>query len=55
VHIAIADIHRDPESFPNPHEFDPERFSSQRVSALDPHAFLPFSMGIRSCIGKPYL
>jgi cytochrome P450 len=51
VSISIADIHRDPESFPNPDEFDPERFSPERVVSLDPWAFIPFSMGIRNCIG----
>jgi cytochrome P450 len=51
VVISIVDIHRDPESFPNPDEFNPERFSSERAVSLDPWAFIPFSMGIRNCIG----
>jgi cytochrome P450 len=52
VIISIADIHRDPESFPKPDEFDPERFSPERAAAIDPWAFIPFSMGIRNCIGN---
>jgi cytochrome P450 len=52
VLISIADIHRDPESFSKPEEFDPERFSEERTAELNPSAFLPFSMGIRNCIGN---
>jgi cytochrome P450 len=51
IFISIADIHRDPESFPKPDEFDPDRFSVERAATLDPWAFIPFSMGIRNCIG----
>ncbi|CAL8125050.1 unnamed protein product [Orchesella dallaii] len=41
-------IHRDPEYFPNPEKFDPERH-------LEPiPAFMPFSMGVRNCIGQVY-
>jgi cytochrome P450 family 4 subfamily V len=50
--ISIADMNRDPESFPNPDEFDPERFSPERVGYLHPSAFIPFSLGIRNCIGN---
>jgi cytochrome P450 family 4 subfamily V len=50
--ISIADIHRDPECFPNPDEFDPERFSPERAGYLTPSAFIPFSVGIRNCIGN---
>jgi cytochrome P450 len=52
VLISITDIHQKPESFPNPDEFDPERFSPERAALLDPSAFIPFSMGVRNCIGK---
>jgi cytochrome P450 len=50
--ISIADMNRDPESFPNPDEFDPERFSPERAGSLVLSAFIPFSMGIRNCIGN---
>jgi cytochrome P450 len=50
--ISIADMNRDPESCPNPDVFDPERFSPERSGSLHPSAFIPFSVGIRNCIGN---
>lgn len=36
--------------FPNPHKFDPTRWSDSEVK--DPFAFTPFSAGPRNCIGQ---
>jgi cytochrome P450 len=49
--ISIYDIHRDPLSFPNPNEFDPERFSPKRAASLHPSVFIPFASGLRNCVG----
>lgn len=35
-------------------EFNPERFSAEKVSERHSHGFLPFSEGPRDCIGKYY-
>jgi hypothetical protein len=41
--------HRDPEVFPDPYQFRPERWFS---AAPDTYAYVPFSAGPRTCIGK---
>jgi cytochrome P450 len=44
-------IHLNPAYWPDPHTFDPERFTAER-SAGRPHlAYVPFGLGPRSCEG----
>jgi cytochrome P450 len=40
--------HHRPDSYPNPHRFDPERFLGHRMPAQE---YLPFGGGIRRCLG----
>lgn len=48
VIIPIHSIHRDPQHFPDPHKFDPERFNDDS----NPPAFIAFGDGPRSCPGN---
>lgn len=48
--IPIAGLHRDPKYFPNPDQFDPERFSDENKHHIEPSTYIPFGAGPRSCI-----
>lgn len=51
VAIPIYGIHMDPEHYPEPHEFRPERFMGDEKNTRPSHLFLAFGVGPRNCIG----
>ncbi|KAI8115386.1 Cytochrome P450 4d2 [Lucilia cuprina] len=52
--ILIYMMCRDPDYFPRPNDFIPERFSAENIEKIHPFAFLPFSWGPRNCIGQKF-
>ncbi|MCA9913804.1 MAG: cytochrome P450 [Anaerolineae bacterium] len=54
VLVAPWTLHRRPELFPNPEQFDPARFSSTNEERIPKNAYIPFSTGPRICIGNAF-
>ncbi|XP_046361407.2 cytochrome P450 4B1-like [Haliotis rufescens] len=54
VDINMYQMHRNANVWPNPMEFDTERFSLDRAAGRDPYCFVPFSAGPRNCIGQNF-
>jgi len=54
VGIAAAGIHRDEKYYPNPNQFDPERFNAENKAQRHQYAHMPFGHGPRNCIGTYY-
>ncbi|KAF5285130.1 hypothetical protein FQA39_LY16819 [Lamprigera yunnana] len=51
VAIPIYAVHHDPEYYPNPDIFDPERFSEENINSRPLFSYLPFGAGPRICTG----
>ncbi len=51
VSASISLVHRDPDIYPDPERFDPERFASR---SYGPHEYLPFGGGHRRCLGAAF-
>ncbi|KAI5637098.1 cytochrome p450 domain-containing protein [Phthorimaea operculella] len=51
VSIPVYGIHMDPDYYPDPEEFKPERFMHDEKRDRPQHLFLAFGAGPRNCIG----
>lgn len=50
--IPAYGLHWDPEYFPEPEQFDPERFHDVNRAKLHDYTHIPFGDGPRICIGN---
>lgn len=53
VHISMLGLHHNAEVWESPEKFNPDRFLPGG-KRRHPYAFIPFSAGARSCIGKHF-
>lgn len=51
VETAVGALHHDPEHWPCPETFDPQRFTAEAQRRRRPFTYLPFGAGPRSCLG----
>lgn len=51
IAIPIYALHHDPEIYPEPEKFCPERFDESEKKKREAVSFLPFGAGPRGCIG----
>ncbi|XP_036147157.1 cytochrome P450 6A1-like [Monomorium pharaonis] len=54
IWIPVFAIHRNPNIYPNPDVFDPERFNKEAEQSRHPMSYLPFGDGPRHCIGARF-
>ncbi|KAH0946705.1 hypothetical protein HN011_009586 [Eciton burchellii] len=54
VIIPIYGLHHDPNYYPDPATFNPERFTEENKRMRHPYTYLPFGEGPRNCIGMRF-
>lgn len=50
--IPVYMLHRNPDAFPDPEQFNPDRFTPEREKDLPRGSYIPFSAGPRICMGN---
>ena len=54
VWLPIYSLHMDPEYFPNPKKFDPERFNDENKHSIRSGTYTPFGVGPRNCVASRF-
>ena len=54
VQFDFHSVHHNPEFYPEPDKWDPERFLPENRDKLVPYSYMPFGMGPRNCVGMRF-
>ena len=54
VYVPLLGLHMDPDVYPDPDHYDPERFNEENRKTRHPFMHLPFGEGPKYCIGRCY-
>lgn len=54
INVFSPGLHRNPQVWPNPDEFDIDRWLPEAEAARHRHAYKPFGNGMRACIGRQF-
>ncbi|XP_069357016.1 cytochrome P450 6B5-like [Maniola hyperantus] len=54
IHIPVLHIHHNPDNFPEPELFRPERFFGEAKKNIKPYTYMPFGEGPRICLGMRF-
>ena len=54
VQMSVFMLHNDPDYYPNPSRFDPDRFLPEEKERRHPCAYIPFGVGPRNCIAMRF-
>ncbi|KAK5646914.1 hypothetical protein RI129_005378 [Pyrocoelia pectoralis] len=52
--VPIQSVHYNPKYYPNPNNYDPERFNDENIKKGILDTFLPFGIGPRHCLGEKF-
>nr|ATW72297.1 cytochrome p450 CYP3044B5 [Brachionus calyciflorus] len=54
IFVPLYALHHNPEIYPDPDRFDPERFNDENKQKRENNTYLPFGNGPRNCLGMRF-
>jgi len=54
VIFDVQSVHHNPEYYPEPEKWIPDRFMPENRDQLTPYTYMPFGLGPRNCVGMRF-